>query len=444
MDNNNENLTTEYEAPEQDSDKLESEKLESEKLDGAAVDAIADDTEREQPDEPELSGGQARMDGQEEKPETKDSTKKKRVLRILRNLLLVGAIALGILSLFGIMNELKIGDGASIGEILRGASPLFGVVLLTVIVLIMVFDVLQYCLISKTVTGKFHVGTSTKMNFIGRYYDAVTPFSTGGQPMQIYYLNSKGVSGGNSSAMVLIRYFASILCWIILGAALMIWGTVKGVLDDVSGGNILKITGWIGIAVNLIVPTFVLFFLILPKFMNKLTVGIVKLGKKMKIVKDVDKATARATKIVTDFKQAFKLMATSPVKLVLLILVSFAESALTFAVPFFVMKAFSCPVDGRLLTIMTLNVFATFGVSFVPTPGNSGVVEGMGALAFSMIAGSTLIWSVITWRLSVYYIYIIIGLVITVYDIIKKNVKDKKSAKVEAESGASNDVKSDL
>ena len=51
------------------------------------------------------------------------------------------------------------------------------------------------------------------------------------------------------------------------------------------------------------------------------------------------------------------------------------------------MKAFNCNVDGMALTVMALNSFATFGVSFIPTPGNSGVVEGMGALAFSAALG---------------------------------------------------------
>ena len=212
-----------------------------------------------------------------------------------------------------------------------------------------------------------------------------------------------------------------------LGAALLIFGAAKGVLDTASGATILKVTGWIGIGINLLIPLFVTFFLLFPKLMYKLTYGFVKLGSKLKIVKDVEKTTARATKVVDDFKNSFKLMATSPIKLILLILVSFGEVGLTFATPFFIMKAFNCSVDGMLLTVMSLNAFATFGVSFVPTPGNSGVVEGLGALAFSAFAGTTLAWSVLTWRLSVFYIYIFIGIGITVFDVIAKNVRYKKS-----------------
>ena len=355
-----------------------------------------------------------------------EPAKKKRIKRILWNLFLVAVIAAGIWSLFGVVKEIDHDAGATFGEVIRGASPLFCVVLLAVFLGVIVFDIAKFSIISKTVTGKFRLATSAKTNFIGRYYDAVTPFATGGQPMQIYYLNGKGISGGNASAIVLIKYVFSILCWIALGAALMIAGTVHGVLDNVSGGNLLKITGWIGIAVNLIVPTFVLLFLVLPKFMYKATAGVIRLGAKMKIVKDVGRATERALKTVDDFKNSFKTMATSPVKFVALILVCFCESALTFSIPFFIMKAFSCPVDGLALAALSLNVFAIFGVSFIPTPGNSGVMEGMGALAFSVAAGASLIWSVITWRLLTFYIYIIIGLIISVYDIIKKNTRSKK------------------
>lgn len=243
--------------------------------------------------------------------------------------------------------------------------------------------------------------------------------------MQIYYLNTKGISGGNSSAIVLIRYIFSIMCWIILGAALMIAGAAKGVLDGVSGGNLLKITGWVGIGINLIIPVFVLLFLLLPKLMRRLSSGVIWLGCKIRLVKDADKAKERAEKIVDDFKNSFKLMAKSPVNFVLLIAVCFLESAITFAVPYFVMLAFSCPVDGLFITVSSLNVYAIFGVSFIPTPGNSGVIEGMGALAFSVAAGPALVWSVIAWRLFTFYIYIIIGIFISVYDIIRKNKRGK-------------------
>ena len=366
-----------------------------------------------------------------EKPE--QSVKKKRVKKILWNIFLVAIIAAGILAMFGIVREIDPDKSGSFTDALKSVSPLFACLFIAAVLGIMLFDTLKYCIIQKTVTGKVRLSSSLKVNILGKYYDAVTPFATGGQPMQIYYLSTKGISGGNSSAIVLIRYVTSILSWIILGGVLMIYGSVKGVLAGVTGAGAttLQVCGWVGIGVNLIIPVFVLLFLILPKFMYKLTSGVVKLGNKMKIVKDVEKTTAKATKVVDDFKSAFKIMATTPLNFILLMLVSFAEAALTFSIPFFVMNAFSCNLDASMfLTVMSLNAFATFGASFIPTPGNSGVIEGMGAVAFwGVAAGSSVVWSVLFWRLGVYYIYIIIGIIITVTDIIRKSVKARKQKK---------------
>ncbi len=364
--------------------------------------------------------------GQLKKPKSKKS-------KIIWNIIFIALIGLGILSLFGIVNEIEPGSGSSFVEVFGNVSPWFMVLLVGVVLGIMFLDCTKFCIIDKTVTGSVRLPSSVKTSFLGKYYDAVTPFSTGGQPMQIYYLNSKGISGGNATAIVLIRYFSSVITWVILGAGLMIAGTVMHVLDGTSGKTLLLIAGWVGVAVNMIIPVFITFFLVFPKSMYKLTGGLVKLGKKMKIVKDEEKSLAKAIKVVDDFKHSFKVMATSPLKLILLILVSFGEAFLTFSVPYFVMKAFSCNVEGLLITVMALNAFATFGVSFIPTPGNSGVMESMAALAFSAAAGNTLVWSVLVWRFAVYYIYIIVGLIISVRDIIKKNLvkrrSDKKSRK---------------
>lgn len=363
--------------------------------------------------------------------------------KIIWNLILVALIILGIVSMFGIVNEIGEDSSKTFAEAFGNASPYFMAVLVAAVLGVMVLDCSKFAIINKTVTGKFMLSASVKTSFLGKYYDAVTPFSTGGQPMQIYYLNSVGISGGNSTAIVMIRYFSSIITWIITGACLMIYGAATGVTDGVTGATLLKITGWLGVGVNAVIPLFLTFFLIFPKSMYSLTVFTVKIGKKLKIVKNEERVTAKAFKAVDDFKSSFKVMATTPLNLILLILVSFGEAFLTFSIPYFVMKAFSCEVGGMFLTVTSLNAFATFGVSFIPTPGNSGVVESLGALAFSAAAGSVLAWSVLFWRLGVYYIYILIGLFISARDVIR-NLFNKKRVKNSSNKTANSDNESSI
>ncbi|MDE7300921.1 MAG: flippase-like domain-containing protein [Clostridia bacterium] len=363
--------------------------------------------------------------------------KNKKIKKIILNIFLVASIALGIGSMFLIVKDLP--SNKSAAEVFSDIDPLFAVLFVVLIIVIMAADTAKYAIINKTVLGKCRPREAFKTNYLGKYYDAVTPFGTGGQPMQIYYLTSKGISGGNATAIPMIKYYSSVVVWIIIGAGLMIAGTVTGVFDLVpqsgaseAGVKLLKVTGWVGIGINLIIPLFVTLFLLLPKVMHKLTAGVVHIGKKMKIVKDEEKTCAKALKVVDDFKVSFKTMATTPLNLIALILVTVIEVTGVFAVPFFVMKAFSCEVDALLLPVLALNAFATFGASFIPTPGNSGALESIGAVAFSLVAGGAVAWSVLIWRFGTYYVYIIIGIIMTFRDIIKKNLRKRKRQRMQS------------
>ena len=84
-----------------------------------------------------------------------------------------------------------------------------------------------------------------------------------------------------------------------------------------------------------------------------------------------------------------------------------------------------------LLAVTAINVYVAFGVSFIPTPGNTGAMEGMGALAFKLFVtgGAVQFWSMFGWRFATYYIYILIGLCLTVYEIIRKIYRSRKAKK---------------
>lgn len=397
---------------------------ESEKVESAAREDNAE-SDAAVPSEESVEKEMATVHGQPKKSKS----------RLIWNIILIALIGLGIYSLFGIVDEIGDESGASFLEVFGNANPWFMLLLVGVVLMVMVLDCSKFCIINKTVTGKVRFSSSMKTSFLGKYYDGITPFSTGGQPMQIYYLNSKKISGGNSTAIVFIRYFSSVFTWTVLGSVFMIIGTVNNALADNSSKTLLLVLGWVGVAVNLMIPAFITFFLLFPKFMYKLTYGFVRLGKKMRIVKDEEATIKKATKVVDDFRHCFKVMATTPFNLILLIVVSFAEAFLTFSVPYFVMKGLSCDVEGQLITVMALNAFVTFGVSFIPTPGNSGFMEAGAGLAFISVAGSTLSWSVVLWRFAVYYVYIIIGLIISLRDIIKKNIIKRRDGKKPSENG---------
>lgn len=293
---------------------------------------------------------------------------------------------------------------------------------------IVFLDMAKFSIIMHATTNKVHPLIGAKTSLLGKYYDNITPFSSGGQPMQIYYLYKKGFSGGLSSAVVMIKYAFNTTAWLLVAFVCMVFNS--GILQGVENGNVLLVAGWIGWALNSLLPIFLLTFVLMPKMARKLTHGVVHLGYKMKIVKDEEKLMARAEGVVRDFRSAFVIMSKHPVHMALIALACIWELSLTFALPYFIIKMFNgFAVDegfATMFSVMALNAFATFSASVVPTPGNSGALEGLLTMAFSSIAGSTLMWVIFTWRFAVFYLYIIIGVGISVFNFVRNLIRERR------------------
>lgn len=363
------------------------------------------------------------FEGKSAPPPPKKSGKKSWLGKIF----LLAVIAFGVVMMVQLGSSMS-EEQKSLGEVLSQLDPLFGSLTLLAILLILFIDAAKYFIALSATTKRPHPLISLKVALLGRYYDNVTPFATGGQPMQIYYLHKKGFSGGLSAAVVFIKYAFNTCAWLFVAAVAMIFG--GSALSSVSTGGFLKVAGWIGWCVNALVPLFIFGFIIFPTFSQKLTEWLIRAGVKLRIVKNKEHALNRAYDVVRDFRSSFAIMAHHPFEFVLLSLSCIVELSLTFALPFFIMKAFGGlgaeAGFAVLVEVMALNAYATFASSVVPTPGNSGAIESTVTMAFSYIASSILIWVVIFWRFSTYYLYILIGVGITVYDFIASFLQKKR------------------
>ncbi len=349
--------------------------------------------------------------------------------------LLLAVIAVGIYLMFSIVGDM--GEAKTLGEVIANSDWRFFLITIAVLLGILIFDWGKYAVIMRTTTGKFNLRTSLKVSLLGKFYDNVTPFAAGGQPMQIYYLHKKGYSGGISSAVVLIRYFAHMFCWTLICLLLMALNTgVLTRLGDPVWEHTIIIAAWIGLFVNMLLPAMVVLFAIFPKFARALTSFVVTCGSKLRIVKDKEKTMMKAEKVVSDFRNGFKVMSRSPLGFIGLIICCVGDVLLTYALPFFVLKTFSAlPEDSgfaMLFSVMALNVYAAQSVTVVPSPGNSGAMEVVVVKAFSAVAGAAALgWAVLTWRFGVYYIYILIGIGLTIFEFIRNIVRARRAAKAE-------------
>ena len=346
------------------------------------------------------------------------------------NIFFVVSIALSLYLIYGLSRKASNGSEKSFFEVWSGVNVKYLILSVATLLGMMILDSLKYFVIMRATKVGANYKTALTVGLLGKYYDYITPFSSGGQPMQIYYLHKKGIGGGESSAVIFIKFAFNMAMWLTLCFCLMVFNkqALLQYVTDSTQLKIFQIGGWIGFAVNCALPLLIISCVLLPKMTWAITRWVLRIGSKLKIVKNKDEVYARAKKAVDNFVKAFMRMVKKPLHSVALALLCFAEPLLGMILPYFVVVALGgVPSTELMFAIMTLNVYVQMSVTVVPTPGNSGAMESAFMMTLVSVSEGVLFWTVFTWRFLSYYSYIIIGLAITIWHLIKNN-RSKKSS----------------
>ena len=291
--------------------------------------------------------------------------------------------------------------------------------------LAIVFKGLKLSVICKSQTGKWHFKTCLETGIIGHYYNNVTPLAVGGQPFEIYHLSKHGVHGGVAASMPIIAFFFSQFAFVALGITALVFfnGNVlnvpKAFLDQFPEIfiNVLAIIGLFGC---FLMPALVVLFSLLPRIGATMVKWFIGLGGKLKIIKDPKKTEYKTLKTVVHNSVCIKKFAKNPAALISAVLLGLAENLAQCSIAYFTLKLFgydNTQAGGILewLQILQLSLILYAGISFIPTPGNSGAADLSFYLLFSVgVPFMGLAFSaMVLWRILSFYSYIIIGFIFT-------------------------------
>ena len=347
--------------------------------------------------------------------------------KVWGNIFFVVSIVLSLYLIYGLSRKAGSGSEKSFIEVFSQINVKYLVLSLGTLLAMMILDSLKYHVIMRATKVGAGYSTALTVGLLGKYYDYITPFSSGGQPMQIYYLHKKGIGGGESSAVIFIKFAFNMSMWLTICFCLMLFNrdALNVYVTDVTQLKIFQIAGWLGFAVNCALPLLIVSCVLLPKMTWAITRWVLNVGNKLKIVKNKDALLARAKNAVDAFVAAFISMLKKPLHSLLLTLLCIAEPLLGMMLPYFVVVALGgaaiVPSAELMLAIMTLNVYVQMSVTVVPTPGNSGAMESAFMMTLVIVSEGVLFWTVFSWRFLSYYSFIIIGLGITIAHLIKNN-----------------------
>ena len=273
----------------------------------------------------------------------------------------------------------------------------------------------------KNILNSFGEKITLKQTFnstlIGAFFSAITPASSGGQPMQVYYLSKKdGIKVSHSTLALLIHLLGHQFSIVSIGI-------ICAVLNPIIFETKLMYLFIIGTSFNLIV-LFLYFVLI---FSNRITNKLVNLARKiikflkLKNYKEIDKKINDELKL---FHESSKYIKDHRKEFFKAMFIAILQVLSNYSVAYFVYRSFGLN-DFSFLYIISLQAILFCTVSCIPLPGSVGISETVFLIIYSLIYPEMLLHNALLLHRGVsFYIFVLINLIVVLVNSIKISKRD--------------------
>lgn len=264
---------------------------------------------------------------------------------------------------------------------------------------------------------------SIKIAMMGFYYNLVTPFASGSQPMQIYTLNKYGISLSKSSAIVtnktvLFQSIVTIYCGIIIFFNIqLLKSKFPSILLLMSVGMIMNIVSLLGVILIVLSPNTM-------KLIIKITVNLLS---KLKIFKTLNEKLDIINEFIDEYNYSINLFIKNKKALFISIILTIVQLTVFFSVSYCIYRAFNLN-ELTYVYILSLQAILYMSISVIPTPGNIGANEMAFFTIFASVFPKRIIgYCVFMYSVFVYYFLVIVGGLFTVHTHYHMNKEKSKN-----------------
>lgn len=293
--------------------------------------------------------------------------------------------------------------------------------------LIMVLYIILECtiinILIKTIQKTKVRFLAVKIAMMGFYYNLVTPFASGSQPMQIYALNKYDINLSKSIAIVTNKtvLFQTVVT---IYSAVIIFLNIEVLKNELPSMLVLMS---IGMIMNIVSLLGGMLILLTPNTMKIIVKVIVNILYRLNIFKSLNKKIHTINKFIDEYSYSIKLFIKNKKALCLSIILTIIQLTVFFSISYCVYKAFN--LNGlSLFDVLALQVFLYMSVSPIPTPGNVGANEVAFLTIFSNVfPGKIIGYSVFLYSIYVYYFLVVVCGLFTIHTHYHMNKRKNKN-----------------
>lgn len=249
------------------------------------------------------------------------------------------------------------------------------------------------------------------------FFSGITPSSTGGQPVQLFYMNKDRIPKRKALITLLINTIFFKLIIVILGILVLIFN--HKLIFGMS--PLFIIFFFIGIVVDMFIVIggyLTIYKQAIIKKLLQLTERLIRVFKKNYEINLNDK--------LEDYKKEVSLLEKHKKELLLEFIITFIQRLCLFSMSYIAYRALGLSYY-NFIEVIIIQISVQTAIEFVPLPGGTGVSEYLIGVFFLTIFGKTLASTgmLITRTLSFYIPLILCGIVILVKFIKDQIVKKK-------------------
>ena len=245
-----------------------------------------------------------------------------------------------------------------------------------------------------------------KYTCIGNFFSAITPAATGGQPIEVYYMNKDGISTSNGTMAMLLQlcgFQISILVLSIIGAILN-----PSLLSD---GII-----WfylLGLGINIVALVLMLMAAFSEKMIFELCNFLIFIMDKLD-VKNKEKKKEKLINEIKKYVEDAKFIRNNKIVLFKSIIRVFIQICLYHSIPYFIYRSFGLN-ELSFIELFSMQAVLYTTVSGIPLPGSIGVSETLFLKLYGTAFGPAILnGAMLLYRFSSFYLYIMLFSIVVI------------------------------
>ena len=243
----------------------------------------------------------------------------------------------------------------------------------------------------------------------GDLYSALTPFSTGGQPMQIYSMHKLGMDTGAAGSIIAVKTLVYQIILVLYSLVMVVW-MLPFFQTNISNFSFVTI---LGLICNSTFILLVLLFCISKRATDMLLRKGIGLLHKLHLCRHPEERYEKIHRELAVFHESSFLLGKSWKLYAGAGLLTVVQIASTCSIPYFIYRGFGFSQQ-PVSVIMAAQAYVSMVSAFVPLPGASGGAEGSFVLFFrSFFLDGTIIPATVVWRTISYYLNFPVGCICT-------------------------------